>query len=93
VLSGTGDAAFGPEVESGLCDWGEPGAEVTAAGLAGDGRRIIAGTCAGVFSVDGVDCLSSVGMGGTFASDGVDDGLFADGAAGCASSNIGNGEI
>ena len=82
--------------ERGFCDWSSTGADATGVGLVDEGAGIIAGTGASVFSVNRGDALVGA-MGGTFTAkggcDGTDDGLFADGAAGCASSDIANGEI
>jgi hypothetical protein len=68
------------------------------------GARLATGTGANVFSREGAEDLVGDEMGGTFAGAGgndgakdrVDDGLFADGVAGCAfcaSSDIANGEM
>ena len=65
------------------------------------GARGATGTGASVFSREGAEDLVGDEMGGTFAgargndgaSDGVDDGLFADGVAGCAFSDLANGEM
>lgn len=70
--------------------------DATGAGLVDEGTGIIARTGARVFSLVGGDALVGA-MGGTLTAkrgrDGADDGLFADGAAGCASSDIASGEI
>lgn len=82
--------------EGGFCDWNNTGADGTGAGLVCEDAGNIAGIGASIFSVDGGDALVGA-MGGTFTSkggsDGTDDGLFADGAAGWASSDIAKGEI
>jgi hypothetical protein len=88
-------ARFDSGAERGFCDWSNTGVDATGAGLVGRGAGIIAGTAARVFALVGGDALVGA-MGGTFtAKGGCDgaDGLFADGAAGCASSDIANGEI
>lgn len=82
--------------ERGFCDWSNAGGDATGAGLVDAGAGIKPGTGARVFSLVGDDFLAGV-MGGTFAAkggcDSADDGLFGDGAAGCASSDIASGEI
>jgi len=84
---------FGTEAERGFRDWGDTGADVTAADLADEGAGIIGGTGASVFSVERGDGLLGDAMGGTLARDGVDDGLFGDGTSCCESNEIANGEI
>jgi hypothetical protein len=89
-------AAAGGDAERGFCDCGDIGADVTGNAFADKGPGIMAGTGASVFSVDAADGLPADVSGGNFASDGVDDGLFADGAAGgafSAFSEIENGEM
>lgn len=89
-------ARFDSGAERGFCDGSNTGADATGAGLVDEGAGIIAGTGARVFSLPGGDALVGA-MGGTFTAkggwDGADDGLFADGAPGRASSDIANGEI
>ena len=94
----TGETRFGAllldavaGVERDFCDRGDTGAEATVTFLADEG--IMAGTCAGVFSLAGGDGFLGDAMGGDFVSDGVDDALLTGGTAGCASSEIANGEI
>lgn len=85
MLDTAGARDFERGAAGGLCDWG--------AGLADDGAGLIGGTCAGVLPVEGGESLAGDAMGGTLARKGADDGFFADGTAGCASSDIANGEI
>jgi hypothetical protein len=91
-VSATG---IGRGEETGFCDCGDTGADASVVDFVGDGvgGTMIAGTGASVFSAGGVDCSPGDTMCGTCASDGVDDGLFAEGTAGCAFSDIANGEI
>jgi hypothetical protein len=104
--SAAGEASFwaaglGSGVEKGFCDWGDAGAAVTEANLVDAGAGMMGGTGASVFSVDRGTGLVGDAMDGVIteesvrngATDGEDDGLFADGTAGCASGDIANGEI
>jgi hypothetical protein len=83
---------FGTEAERGFRDWGDIGADVTAADLADEGVGIIRGTGASVFSAERGGLLGDA-MGGTLARDGVADGLLEAGTSCCASNEMANGEI
>jgi hypothetical protein len=66
------------------------------AGLAGDGAETIRGTGAsgaGGFTVGAGGALLGDAMGAAFGRGGAADGLFEDGTADFASSDIANGEI
>lgn len=85
VLDAAGARGFERGTVRGLCDWG--------AGLADDDAELTGGPCAGVFPVEGSEGLPDGAMDGVLGRESVDDELFADGTAGCASSDIANGEI
>lgn len=95
-FTGVTVARFDSGAERGFRDWSNTGGDATGAGLVDAGAGIRVGTGARVFSIVRGDFLVGA-MGGTFAAkggcDGADDGLFGDGAAGCASSDIASGEI
>lgn len=109
VLGGTsaaGEASFaaagmGSGVEISFCDRGDAGAVVREADLVDAGTGTVVGAGASVFSVAAGTGLAGDAMGGAFtgesvrngATGGQDNGLFAGGTAGCASSDMANGEI
>jgi len=84
LVLAAGARGFERGTARGLCDW--------AAGLADDDAELTGGTCTGVFPVEGSEGLPDGAM-DVLGRESVDDELFADGTAGCASSDIANGEI
>ena len=93
LLDAIGGTCMGCEAEGALCDRGDAGADVPAAGLTSEGAGITGGTCASVFSVEEGDGLLGDALEGAFASNGVEDGLCADEPGGSAFSDIAKGEI
>jgi len=92
---------MGSGVERGFCDWGDAGAAVRKADLMDASAGTVVGAGASIFSFAAGTGLAGDAMGcaitgesvGNGATDGEDDGLFADGTAGCASRDIASGEI
>ena len=94
LLVATGATGLGRAAVGGFCDEGKMRADGILGGLAGEGIPITDGTGARGFSMNGGEGLAGDAMGGTRASDDVDDESFTDETAGgCASNDIANGEI
>ena len=92
----TGIAGTNGAAATGFCDFCNTGVDALMAGLAGDGAETIRGTAAsgaGGFTVGAGGALLGGALGAAFDRGGAADGLFEDGTAGFASSDIANGEI